>query len=306
MASFAVVLPHRIDFMYSTTLHRAVRFACAALLTAAAPLAMAWGPQGHAIVADIAQAHLTPAATAQVSALLKLDGDDRLDQIASWADDNRKQFPKTGVWHYVDIPLDEPSYVAARDCHDGECVVAKIDEFAKVLADHSAAPQDRLLALKWLVHFVGDEHQPLHAEDHADKGGNDVQEIYFGKGTNLHRIWDSGIIEQQLGLPLGPNYSIDRAQVAAAASKLDAAITPAQRAAWAPAGLLPHLDTASIAWANESHKLAREVAYADLPKHPNDDWSAAYQAKAWPVVQTRLQQAGVRLAAILNEALTTP
>jgi hypothetical protein len=282
-----------------------VRFACAALLTAAAPLAMAWGPQGHAIVADIAQAHLTPTATAQVSALLKLDGDDGLDQIASWADGNRKEFPKTGTWHYVDIPLHEPGYVATRDCPDGDCVVGKIDQYAKVLADRSASPQDRLLALKWLVHFVGDVHQPLHAEDDDDKGGNTVQQIYFGKGTNLHRIWDSGIIEQQLGLPLGPNYSIDRAQVAAAASKLDAAVTPTERAAWAPAGLLSNVDTASIAWANESHKLA-QVAYTDLPKRPNDNWSAAYQAKSWPVVQTRLQQAGVRLAELLNEALTAP
>lgn len=291
--------------MHPTTLRRAVRLTCAALLTATAPLAMAWGPQGHAIVADIAQAHLTPAAAAQVSALLKLDGEDRLDQVASWADDNRKEFPKTGGWHYVDIPLEESGYVAARDCHDGDCVVAKIDQFSKVLADRSASPQDRLLALKWVVHFVGDVHQPLHAEDHDDKGGNTVQQVYFGKGTNLHRIWDSGIIEQQLGLPVGPNYSIDRGQVAAAASKLDAAITPAQRAAWAPAGLLSNVDTASIAWANESHKLA-QVAYADLPKRPNDNWSAGYQAKAWPVVQARLQQAGVRLAELLNEALGTP
>lgn len=281
--------------------------ACAAIAGLGAPAAFAWGPQGHAIIADIAQDHLDPAAQAEVKRLLAQEGLDRLDQISSWADANRRDYPKTGSWHYVDIPLKDKAYEASRDCVGGDCVVAKINQYAHVLADRSASPQDRLLALKWVVHFVGDVHQPLHAEDNDDKGGNTVQVVFFGKGTNLHAVWDSGIIEHALGLPLGPHYSFDHAQVQAAATRLDAQITPAERAQWAHPGLLAQLsglDGAAAGWANESHTLAREVAYADLPAKPSTEaWSQAYQAKAWPVVETRLQQAGVRLAEVLNEAL---
>jgi threonine dehydrogenase-like Zn-dependent dehydrogenase len=276
---------------------------CAGVLGLAAPLAMSWGPEGHAIVADIAQSHLDPAAAAEVASLLKLEGLDRLDQIASWADGNRKEFPQTGGWHYVDIPLKAASYDAARDCAQGNCVVAKLDEYAHVLADKSATPQARLLALKWVVHLVGDIQQPLHAEDNDDKGGNTVQVQFFGKGTNLHSVWDGRVIEHALGLTLGPNYAIDRAAVQADAMTLDAAITPAQRAAWAPKGLLPQMGSVATGWAGESHLIAQQVAYVDIAKPSGDAWSERYQQKAWPVIQTRLEQGGVRLAEVLNEAL---
>ncbi|WP_064504832.1 S1/P1 nuclease [Frateuria defendens] len=283
--------------------HRLTAAILAGALSLAPPLAMAWGPQGHAIVADIAQSHLDPAAAAQVAALLGLEGDTRLDQIASWADGNRKQHPGTGPWHYVDIPLDAAGYDAARDCREADCVVAKIGHFTQVLADPRQAPAARLEALKWVVHFVADVHQPLHASDHGDKGGNTVQEVYFGRGTNLHAMWDGRIIEHALGLPLGPNYSFNHVAVGDAAAQLDAAITPAERQAWAPPGLLPGIDRAAAAWADESHALARTVAYGDLPEKPQGRWAYTYQAEAWPVVQQRLQQAGVRLAELLNEAL---
>lgn len=278
--------------------------AVAGVLALAAPLVMAWGPQGHAIVADIAQQHLDSAAAAQVRALLKLEGLTRLDQIASWADAHRKEMPGSGGWHYVDIPLNAPDYVAARDCHNGDCIVAKLNQSAHVLADRSATPQARLVALKWVVHLVGDIQQPMHAEDNNDKGGNTVQVNFFGKGTNLHSVWDGRVIEHQLHLPLGPNYSFDHAAVQAAATNLDDQITPAERAAWAPPGTFSHLDQAAITWANESHALAQTVAYADIAKPSGQAWSQRYQAKAWPVIEKRLQQGGVRLARVLNEALS--
>ncbi len=268
-----------------------------------APLAMSWGPEGHAIVADIAQAHLDPAASAEVASLLKLEGLDRLDQISSWADGNRKAFPDTGSWHYVDIPLHAQSYDAARDCVAGDCVVARIDQYAHVLADRTATPQARLLALKWVVHLVGDVHQPLHAEDNGDKGGNTVQVQFFGAGSNLHALWDGGVIRHALDLQPGPNYTFDHAAVQADAMTLDAAITPAQRAAWAPPGLLPQMGSVAAEWANESHRLAQQVAYVDIAKPSGDAWSLRYQQRVWPVIQTRLEQAGVRLAEVLNEAL---
>lgn len=285
---------------------RSNRFAVAVfgvLLVLAMPMAMSWGPEGHAIVADIAQAHLDPAAAAEVASLLKQEGLDRLDQISSWADDHRKELPDTGGWHYVDIPLKATGYEAGRDCAQGNCAVAKLDETIHVLADKSASPQARLLALKWVVHLVGDIHQPLHAEDNDDKGGNTVQVQFFGNGTNLHAIWDGGILRHALDLQPGPNYTFDHAAVRADAMHLDAGITPAQRADWASGHLLPQIADASIVWANESHMLARDVAYADIVKPYGDAWSQRYQQKAWPVVRKRLQQAGVRLADVLNEAL---
>jgi len=277
---------------------------CTALLGLAAPTVMAWGPEGHAIVADIAQAHLDTAASTEVASLLKLEGFDRLDQISSWADGNRKEFPGTGSWHYVDIPLKANGYVAARDCAQDNCAIARLDQYTHVLADKTATPQARLLALKWVVHLVGDIHQPLHAEDNDDKGGNTVQVQFFGKGSNLHSLWDGGVIRQALSLQPGPNYTFDHAVVQNDAMALDAAITPDQRTAWATKNLLPQIVDASIVWADESHLLAQQVAYSDIDKPSGDAWSRRYQQKAWPVIQKRLEQGGVRLAEVLNEALT--
>lgn len=278
---------------------------CALALGLAAPLASAWGPEGHAIVADIAQARLDPAAAAQVTALLKLEGYDRLDQVASWADQHRKEMPGTAGWHYVDIPLAAPAYEAARDCRQGNCIVAQLEHFTRTLADRSASPQARLEALKWVVHLAGDIHQPMHAVDNDDKGGNTVQVQFFGVGTNLHSVWDGRVIEHALDLQLGPNYSIDHAAVLARAMELNAKITPADRAEWAPAGSLRTLDPRIVDWANESHQLAQNVAYTDLRKPSGAAWSERYQAKAWPVIRTRLEQGGVRLAELLDEALGT-
>jgi hypothetical protein len=271
-------------------------------LVFAAP-ALASGPEGHAIVADIAEAHLTPAAISQVMQLLAQEGHSHLDEISSWADDVRTQRPETAPWHFVDIPLEATGYDAGRDCKNDDCVVARIGSFEKVLADKSAMPNDRREALKWVVHFVGDVHQPLHAEDHDDRGGNEIHLSYFKKSTNLHAVWDGKIIEQALNLSLGPNYSYDHDAVRAAASKLDGAIADVDRTKWAPANLTGDLDQAVIAWANDSHVLAQTVAYPDLPASRRGDWSDMYQQEAWPVVQSQLEHAGTRLAELLNEAL---
>ena len=136
-----------------------------AIAVASSGPAKAWGPEGHAIVADIAEAHLTPAAATQVSNLLSLDGHHRLDEVASWADEIRPQRRDTASWHFVDIPLAAPNYDATRDCANGNCVVAKIVDFTVVLANPTADQHARLEALKWVVHFVGDIHQPMHAEE---------------------------------------------------------------------------------------------------------------------------------------------
>ena len=291
----------------SLHINRVVALICVGLTAAlAAPATLAWGPVGHALVADIAQMHLDPQAAAEVADLLQQQGLTRLDQIASWADNNRKEMPGTGAWHYVDIPLHDSGYVAARDCANGDCIVVKLNEQAKLLADTSATPQARLRALKWVVHLVGDIHQPLHAEDNDDKGGNTVQVQFFGFGTNLHSVWDGRVIDRELDLHVGPHYSIDRMAVRSKALQLNASITPAEQAEWAPHGTFDQLPSQVVAWANQSHELAQKVAYVDIAKPHGDAWSQRYEDRVWPVIETRLKQAGVRLADVLNEALAKP
>ena len=275
----------------------------AALLLTAMP-ALAWGPNGHAIIADIAQRHLDPKALHAVRQLLALEGDRNLDQVASWPDQIRKDHPRTGPWHYVDTPLEDPGYVASRDCPRGNCIVAKLPHFVRVLGNRSASPQARLVALKWVVHLVGDIHQPLHNEDHHDKGGNMVQLVFFGEPTNLHRVWDSAMIQHALGLHMNPDYSIDLGAARRAALRLDRRIDPAQRKRWSLHG--ESIDAAARQWSNHSHALAREVAYGDLPprrERRKPGWSEHYQQQAWPVARTQLEAAGVRLADVLNRTL---
>jgi hypothetical protein len=273
--------------------------------------ALAWGPEGHAIVAEIAEARLTPAAAQAVAQLLSQDDVQHLDQIASWADSIRAQHPETGPWHFVDIPLSAQGYNAARDCPGGNCVVEQIQRWGAVLGDATVAPAERLIALKYVVHFVGDIHQPLHCETNfasrpppnGDRGGNDVHLTYFGSSTNLHAVWDVGIIEQALHIQLGPNYAPNLAATRAEAAGLVHSITAADATAWAQAGLAAHLAAAAVQWANESHALARP-AYLLLPADPMPDrWEETYQSKEWPIVQEQLSRAGVRLAELLNEEL---
>ncbi len=209
--------------------------------------ALAWGPEGHAVVADIAQTHLIPAAQAKLKTLLGLEGRSELDEISAWADEARLKMPDTAPWHFVNIPLQENRYRAERDCRDNNCVVAKIVEFSQRLADTGVADSERLAALKWLVHFVGDIHQPLHAEDNQDRGGNDVLLALHGKSTNLHSIWDAAILEQALNLHLGPHYSYDHDQVRLAAASLHTVIPAEKRAALMQAGLLASIASTAIA-----------------------------------------------------------
>src|SRR5258708_8054876 len=129
--------------------------------------ALAWGSEGHRIVAEIAEQYLEPATAHQVRELLAIENASTLAQVSTWADEIRPQRRETAPWHFVDIPVHPPAstpaaYDAARDCPRGDCVVAAIGRFAAVLRDKSAAPRDRLEALKFLVHFFPAIHHPLH------------------------------------------------------------------------------------------------------------------------------------------------
>ena len=168
---------------------------------AVSPQALAWGYTGHRIIAEIAEQFLEPETAHQIRDLLVVENLSTLADASTWADQIRVQRPETASWHYVNILVhpapDEPSgYFAARDCPNDACTVAKIEQFERVLANRQASKRQRLEALKYLVHFVGDMHQPLHASNDHDRGGNDVTVTFMGWQTNLHAVWDIGIIER--------------------------------------------------------------------------------------------------------------
>ncbi|MBV8603080.1 MAG: S1/P1 nuclease [Pelomonas sp.] len=236
-------------------------------------LALAWGADGHRLVAEESQQLLAPAARAEVDRLLALEPGATLMSISTWADETRA--PGTAAWHYVNLPRDgNCTYSAPRDCADGACVVGAIEHEEAVLA--SKAPDaERLVALKYVVHFVGDVDQPLHAGYADDKGGNTYQVQFDGRGTNLHSVWDSGLIRTWPG-----GLDALRAAVAAKLVKDGDAATPEQ-------------------WAEESCRIVAAPGF-----YPSGHvLDAAYVERMDPVVVDRLAAGARRLAAVLNTTL---
>lgn len=155
--------------------------------------ALAWGAQGHQVIASLAQAQLSSKTRSEVDRLLALEPGETLVSVATWADEHRN--PATAPWHYVNFPRGSCSYDEQRDCPDGTCVIAAIEKQLAVLRGNGP-DQKRLAALKYLVHLVGDVHQPLHAGYRDDRGGNTHQLQAFMRGSNLHAVWDTGLIRQ--------------------------------------------------------------------------------------------------------------
>ena len=239
----------------------------AALLAPVA--ALAWGAQGHQVVATLAQASLNPKAASEVHRLLALEPGETLASISTWADEHRD--PATTAWHYVNFPPSSCSYEAARDCPDGNCVVGALNRQLEILA--SGAPDaERLLALKYVVHLVGDVHQPLHAGYADDRGGNRYQVQAFGEGTNLHALWDFGLIR---------NLRLDIVKLSA---RLRLTPLPSSRG---------ELDVARFA--EESCRIVGTPGF--YPERKVDD---AYIARFTPIMEQRLAIAGARLAGLLN------
>lgn len=268
--------------------------------------AQAWGPEGHAIIADIAELRLHAGPKAEVQRLLRLDASqpDSLADIASWPDQIRWGQPETAPWHDVDIPLAADAYLAARDCRDGNCAVDALKRFSLILADRKRSDSDRLAALKWVVHLVGDIHQPIHCATNHDRRGNDLHLTYLGSDTDLHHVWDMSIIEAQYHWQLGVAPGQGRETIRQAAVELSQGIADRDRREIAPDGLLSSLETTIIAWTNQSHAAAQAVVYGALPAAPRPrGWDVIYQQAAWPVAKLQLQRAGLRLAELLNEAL---
>ncbi len=245
--------------------------------------AFGWGPEGHNLIARLAAAHLTPAATARIAEIL--GPGTTLASISTWPDQIRRQRAETGTWHYIDIPIDKPHLDMARDCPKGDCVIAKIEDFERVLADPAATAQQRKEALMFVVHFVGDMHQPLHCSDNKDKGGNGVRLDFFGRTSNLHSVWDGGLMDR-MGQEetLFTQYSKD--------------LTEKRARKWGKGTV--------EAWAEQSHKAAQKVVYGKLPKAPAAGQvkvDATYERFADPVIKEQIEKAGARLAMVLNTTL---
>jgi hypothetical protein len=252
----------------------------AALLLAPMP-ALGWGVEGHEIVAAVALRELTPAARAQVAHLLGADV--MLVHDSNWADEIKDQRRDTGRWHFVDIPLSARGYEPGRDCAGGDCVVAQIGNDLRILSDRRQSDAVRAQGLRFLIHFVADIHQPLHAEDNNDKGGNAVRVRLGHERTNLHRVWDVDVVEAQ-------GFDVERV-----AAGIEHSLSPAQRKAWAQGS--------PAQWANEAHAIAREQIYPPLMgreelRLPND-----YAWREAPLARMLLAKAGVRLAWLLNNTL---
>jgi hypothetical protein len=243
--------------------------------------AWAWGAQGHEIVAIIALQELSPQARAQVAQLLGSPA--MLIHEANWADEIRDRRRDTGRWHYVDIPLRAPNYLASRDCPRGDCVVAQIAAEQRVLSTPHAPASARAEALRFLIHLVADIHQPLHTIDNDDRGGNQVRIYLRGSRTNLHQLWDTRVVEA---------LGFDSTQVA---QEIRRSVSPPQRKAW-QAG-------SAAAWATESHMIARDRVYPAMQGQRSLRLAPTYVRDELPLTRQQLAKAGVRLAWLLNTSL---
>jgi hypothetical protein len=251
-----------------------------AALACFAPPSFGWGEEGHRLIVRIAESWLTPAVAAQIQATL--NPGESLEDLASWADEIRQSRPETANWHFVDIPLNSTGLDMSRDCPQSNCVIAKIEEFQSQWQNPALSQAKRREALLFLVHFVGDLHQPLHCENNNDKGGNEVSVEFLGSHTNLHALWDTGLFRT---LP-GEDELL---------ATLEQAITPDLAAAWSN-GTMEQ-------WAGESFALAQSTAYGLLPTAANGETvhlGSWYSLTAQPVIEEQLEKAGVRLAVVLN------
>ncbi|MBC7989939.1 MAG: S1/P1 nuclease [Luteimonas sp.] len=280
------------------------RLLLAVVLLLLAPAASAWSALGHRLVGALAERHLSPSAEVQVHALLAGEPDPTLAGVAYWADalrDNEpERFKQTSRWHYVNYPKDQCDYVAVRDCPDGNCVIGAIERQRAILADPKQPREARRDALKFLVHLVGDVHQPMHASNQDDLGGNKFQislrtdiapEKYARNkyvdgvmGTNLHSVWDYYVLAER---------RLDLKQYTEALDALP----------WPPPIDSGGTSTPPEAWAAESCRLigSRQL----YPQEHKMD--RRYPDAMRPLAEQRVRQAAYRLSTLLNETLgSTP
>ena len=256
------------------------------VVSAAALSAGMWGEEGHRIVCEIATRRLTPEAQAMVSEVLGADAKS-LPGVCTWADSVRSTtHQQTAAYHYVNLPRDAKTLDLSRDCADAQkrCVVWAIQNYARVLADRSKPIEERREALKFVVHFVGDLHQPLHVSFADDLGGNQTRVEFFGdagragRPRDLHSVWDNRILMRA------------GAQWQPWAQRLNESIPAEDARRWET------LDV--VGWANESYALTTSFVYGQLPA--DGKIADEYYQPALRHSESQMQKGGVRLAHLLN------
>ena len=271
--------------MMKPRLSLAAAAAAAAAIVFVPTPAMAWGKTGHRVVAALADAQLSGLARAHVQEILGFG--ESLDEAANWPDEMRSApspfWQKTATpWHYV--TLNGVLYDHAPP--EGDALDA-LKLFSAALKNPAASRKEKQLALRFVVHLVGDLHQPLHVGKCCDKGGNDVKVKWFGRDLNLHSVWDSAMVdEQQLSFT---EY----------AARIQRHTSNADVIAW--------WDINPRDWISESAQI-RETVYPKPPSDPKKlpELSYSYVYQFTPVMERRLSQAGVRLAAYLNAIYAEP
>ena len=236
--------------------------------------ALSWGQTGHRVTGAIAQQYLTPETQRAISQLLV---NEDLAEASTYADEmksNPSEFWKktANPWHYVNV-FDGKTYSDVAPPPEGNAATA-LDMFSKQLKSKQSSSAEKQLALRFIVHIIGDLHQPFHAGNGKDRGGNDVKLTFFWDDSNLHRVWDSGLIDrQQLSYTEWTN-------------KLSSKISSQQAKQW--------MEIDPKVWIAESAKVRANV----YPENDKISWD--YQYQNLPIVKQRLQMGGVRIAAYLN------
>ncbi len=254
-------------------MRRIFALACALLVTVQG--LMAWGQKGHDVVARIAERHLSPAVAARVAAVL--DGKSPV-YWANWMDQasHTPEYAGTLTWHYVNIPEGGGTADAVRP-PEGDLLTA-VGRIVAGLKGGRLSPDEEAVALRMLVHLLGDMHCPMHTGRPGDRGGNDIAVSFFGEPTNLHAVWDTELVE-----------AAHRWSYTEWAEQIDR-VTPAEQRGMA-AGTPEQ-------WVEECHRLCEEI-YRTTPA--GDDLSYDYVAAAAPLIERQLLRGGVRLARLLDE-----
>ena len=251
-------------------------FCCFLLMQISFGHEMEWSKTGHRTIGEVAQQHLSGKAK---KALKKLLNGQSLASVSNFGDEIKadRSFSKFGPWHYVNYPMDK-KYTDGEPSADGDLVIG-IEKCMAVVRDRNSSGEDKVFYLKMLVHLVGDLHQPMHAGRLEDKGGNTIQLRWFGRGTNLHKLWDTNMID---------DYGMGYTELAKNLPRLSKDEIKA-------------IQKGDIYdWVEESHNLAN-VLYGSV--EVGEELGYAYSYKYWTMVEQQLQRGGLRLAKVLNDLL---
>jgi hypothetical protein len=247
---------------------------CFFLITNYAFTSPEWGPTGHRATGKIAENHLTKKALRNIDKLLKGQS---LAFVSTYGDEIKsdKRYNDFYTWHYVNMPLDS-NYESSEKNPKGDLVTG-INKCISVLKDDNSSDEDKVFYLKLLVHFIGDLHQPMHIGRAEDKGGNTIQVQWFGRGTNLHRVWDENMIEE---------WKMSYLELADNAEDLSKE-------------QIKSIQNGSIVdWVHDTHELSK-TTYASVEVGENLRYRYSYDH--FGTVRKQLQKGGIRLAKLLND-----